>query len=213
VVTGLSFTVLRGQAVLLEATSPFALERLFAVLGGEEEPASGELIWNGLSSRAIAEAPGRAAAYRLERVRRLAVARLAPSSSLLHNQTLFDNIALPVRYHLKVPEHEAGERVERLLTRLGIEELAGARPSGLPHGVRRRAELARALVLGPALLIIEAHALGIDAASARVIVEVLREALAENRLGILGPAEDRSLLASLSPRLVSVGKETPCARR
>jgi ABC-type sulfate/molybdate transport systems ATPase subunit len=77
--------------------------------------------------------------------------------------TLFDNVALPLRYHgadLSVPEIE--RRVMGQLQPLGIGSLRHQFPSQLNPGEIRCGAIARALVLQPELLLLDDPVEGLD---------------------------------------------------
>jgi D-methionine transport system ATP-binding protein len=76
---------------------------------------------------------------------------------LLANQPLFENVALPLRYHhgAKLHEEDVQLRVRALLTELDIEAFAPFPPARVNPSARKRALLARALVLSPRLLLID----------------------------------------------------------
>jgi ABC-type methionine transport system ATPase subunit len=155
------------------------------------EPVEGaDFTWSDITSRELWAARGSAAQYRLSRRVRLQVGLISATASLLQNQTLFDNIALPVRYHLSSPEATVVEAVNALMDALEIRELAGRRPAGLPRGARWKAELARALVLAPAVLIIESPLDGVDAESRGQILKLLRRRREEDGMAVVVAGPD-----------------------
>lgn len=76
---------------------------------------------------------------------------------------------------------EDREAVDRALDRLGIRDLADRPIGGLSGGQRQRAFLARALVQSGDVFLLDEPFAGVDATSAEVIVEVLREQAAAGR--------------------------------
>lgn len=74
---------------------------------------------------------------------------------LLVNQTLFENVALPLRYHRGVDEAEVRTRVFELFDELGIGPYGMQRPATCNRAVRKRARVARALILAPTLFLME----------------------------------------------------------
>jgi len=206
-----SFDIGRGEAVALV---PFIHEDpspLLDVLAGLFSPESGEISWNGISSRDIEQSsPG--ARYRLEREVRLEVGYVTPAASLFHNQTLFDNIALPLRYHLDLDEDEVCSRVEDAIRGLRLEGQALRRPSEVPRSIRRRAELARALVLDPALLVVDSPYLDGDRTAAQALGSYLEERLGSGGLALVAVVEDPARIRGLFTRalLVDGGELKEC---
>jgi ABC-type transporter Mla maintaining outer membrane lipid asymmetry ATPase subunit MlaF len=74
---------------------------------------------------------------------------------LFHQFTIFENVALPLRYHQNLPPAEAAQTVARLLELLELTPYASQRPGQVPAAWRQRAALARALVLKPELLVLD----------------------------------------------------------
>lgn len=70
---------------------------------------------------------------------------------------------------------EAGRRIDAALDRLGMRERAGEKVRSLNGGHRRRMELARALIHGPSVLLLDEPTVGLDAASRRAITEHAHE--------------------------------------
>ena len=68
------------------------------------------------------------------------------------------------------------ERVEELLSAVGLSELADARPNELSGGELRRVGVARALLMSPAVVLADEPTAGLDAESAAGVLRLLREA-------------------------------------
>ena len=75
-------------------------------------------------------------------------------------------------------------RIEAALERLGMAERAGEKVRGLNGGHRRRMEIARALVHGPELLLLDEPTVGLDTASRLAITEHVHD-LAGGGLSVL----------------------------
>ena len=198
-----SFDIGRGEAVALipgihEDPSP-----LLDVLAGLLSPESGEISWNGISSKEI-ERSSAGARYRLEREVRLEVGYATPAASLFNNQTLFDNIALPLRYHLHLDEDEVCSRVEDAIRGLRLEGQALRRPSEVPRSIRRRAELARALVLDPALLVVDSPYFDGDRPAAQALGSFLEARLGSRSLALIAAVEDPARIRGLFTRALLV---------
>ena len=95
--------------------------------------------------------------------------------ALISNMSMYDNIALPLRYHTTLDEGEVGRRVGVVMDLLAIDrETDRAIPAQVSTGVRKRAALARALILDPPLLLLDEPISGLKEESTRRIVRVLK---------------------------------------
>jgi ABC-type transporter Mla maintaining outer membrane lipid asymmetry ATPase subunit MlaF len=191
----------RGEFVGLAVIGAADLGPLLAILAGFEAPPAGEVIWNGISSLAMARA-GAAQRYRLEREQRLSTGLLTASAALINNLDLFDNIALPLRYHFSLTAEEASSRVKGLMEALKLGALAGRRPAGLPRGVRRRAQLARALVIEPSILLCDDSFLEVDPESAAAIGSTLRRWREQRHTALLAIAHEPAQILPLVSKLL-----------
>ncbi|GAA4855606.1 metal ABC transporter ATP-binding protein [Saccharopolyspora cebuensis] len=77
------------------------------------------------------------------------------------------------------------EAVHAALDRVGLADLAGRSIGALSGGQRKRAFAARALAQDAALLLLDEPFAGVDASSAAVLVELLRELAAEGRTAVI----------------------------
>ena len=87
---------------------------------------------------------------------------------LFQNAALFDsisvgeNVAFPLRRHAAFEEREIRARVQRLLEDVGLGGEFHTMPADLSGGMRKRAGLARALALGPSILLVDEPSAGLD---------------------------------------------------
>lgn len=85
---------------------------------------------------------------------------------LFHQQSILENLALPICYHQNIPLEEARDRVHTILKLVELGGMERRRPGILTRNLHQRIALARALMLDPELLLIDNPLAGIDARQA-----------------------------------------------
>jgi len=106
--------------------------------------------------------------------------------------------------HLSVRKNVAFggvERVDELLERFAIEQLAGARPADISGGERQRVALARALASEPAVLLLDEPLSALDAHTRNTVRAELQGLLREVRLPTLLVTHDFEDAAALANRI------------
>ena len=93
---------------------------------------------------------------------RLRVGFVFADGKLFSQLTLAENVALPLRYQKNLTAAEADRAVEILLALLELAPFADITPANLSANWRRRAALARALILQPELLLLDNPLGGLD---------------------------------------------------
>src|SRR5699024_8558038 len=75
------------------------------------------------------------------------------SFNLFPHMQVIDNLMMAQRDVLDRPKHEARERAERLLQRVGLADKAEAYPGNLSGGQQQRVAIARALAMDPDVML------------------------------------------------------------
>jgi ABC-type multidrug transport system ATPase subunit len=124
------------------------------------------------------------------------VGALLQGGSLLDELSVLENLLLPTRSHPYSRAQRA--RAARLVvTQLQLDGMEGRYPRALSIGQRRRAELARALVNRPQLLICDGLSDGLDQPALRDILAIL-SAQREGQ-GLTFVATDNAMLELIGP--------------
>jgi phospholipid/cholesterol/gamma-HCH transport system ATP-binding protein len=89
--------------------------------------------------------------------------------ALFDSLTVFDNVAFPLREHKACDEAEVERRVMEKLGLVGLEGAREVYPSDLSGGMRKRAALARSIVMQPDCILYDEPTSGLDPITADTI--------------------------------------------
>jgi phospholipid/cholesterol/gamma-HCH transport system ATP-binding protein len=93
--------------------------------------------------------------------------------ALLDSLTIFENLAFPLREHTSLGEAEIADQVHRRLDAVGLADVDDLLPNQLSGGMLKRAALARAIMLDPAVLLCDEPFSGLDPISVKRIEALL----------------------------------------
>ena len=154
VVKDCSFNVERGKLTVMIGPSGCGKSTLIKLLAGFEKPTSGNILLNGKP----VTGPGRD---------RLVVFQ---ESALFPWMTSYDNIMYgPIARG--EDDKKARDLAEFLLDKVGLRDFRGKYPMQLSGGMQRRAELARAMINNPEVMILDEPFRGLDAMSKELMWE------------------------------------------
>jgi phospholipid/cholesterol/gamma-HCH transport system ATP-binding protein len=125
----------------------------------------------------------------LSRVRRK-MGFLFQDAALFDSLTLYENLALPLQRLTAKTAEEIDFAIDRVLGNVGLRGDKAKMPAALSGGMRKRAGLARALVLEPKILLADEPSSGLDRITASEIDELLLRQKAEHGTTILVVTHD-----------------------
>ncbi|MCD7443086.1 ABC transporter ATP-binding protein [Streptomyces lincolnensis] len=193
---GVSFEVPRGELVALKGRSGSGKTTLLNIVGGLDTPGRGRVEVDGLDLADLGEDG-------LLALRRDRVGFVFQSFGLIPILTAAENVGVPMRLR-RADVREREERVDLLLSLVGLSGHARQRPGELSGGQQQRVAIARALANSPSLLIADEPTGQLDAETGHSVMELLRAVVRSEQVTALVATHDTNLL-DLADRVLELG--------
>jgi len=162
----LNLRLSRGEIYIILGASGSGKSVLLKLLGGLISPEGGSVEIEGINLAT--------ASKEMLQAIRVKMGFVFQDAALISNMSLFDNVALPLRYHTQLGEPEVQTRVAEKMALFEVDrKYDRSIPAQVSLGMRKRAALARALVLEPELLFLDEPAMGLGVEAIDLIVSVL----------------------------------------
>jgi phospholipid/cholesterol/gamma-HCH transport system ATP-binding protein len=155
----------RGRSICILGRSGTGKSVTLKHIIGLERPDSGRVLVEGedITAMPVRELP---------RVR-TRIGFLFQNGALFDSITVGENVAFPIRRHRRPTDRQARARAQDLLAQVGLGDEYDKMPADLSGGMRKRAALARALALEPAILLADEPSAGLDPVTASEIDTLL----------------------------------------
>ncbi|HEX3483705.1 MAG TPA: ATP-binding cassette domain-containing protein [Micropepsaceae bacterium] len=190
----LDLDVKRGEVLGVVGGSGSGKSVLLRTIVGLQRPAEGEICVLGAQ---IGELHGREL-----RALQMRWGVLFQEGALFSSQTVAENIQVPLREYLRLPQELLDEIAAMKLALVGLPaDTAQKYPSELSGGMKKRAGLARALALDPELLFLDEPTAGLDPISATQFDELLRDLQKSLGLTVFMVTHDLDTLKATTDRI------------
>ena len=207
---GVSFDVRRGEVFTLIGPNGAGKTTVFNLISRIYPPTSGEILWQG---EVLTQLPPHAIAAQ-------GIARTFQNIELFEHATVLQNLLIGHHTHraagfwadlLFTPaarrsELAARHKAEEMIELLDLQAHRDALVAGLPYGVRKVVELARALCSGPRLLLLDEPSSGLNVEETEDMAWWIRDIQSELGITVLMVEHDMSLVSRVSDRVLAMNQ-------
>ena len=209
-VNDVSFDVRRGEVFTLIGPNGAGKTTVFNLISRIYTPTSGEIEYDGIPLATLA--PHEIAA--------LGIARTFQNIELFENATVLQNLLIGRHTHrgtgfladllftpkARAAEVAAREAVERVIDLLDLQHHRESLVAGLPYGVRKVVELARALCTEPKLLLLDEPSSGLNVEETDDMAFWIDDIRHELGITVLMVEHDMSLVSRVSDRVLAMNQ-------
>ncbi len=199
ILKGVTFQVRRGEIFFIIGGSGCGKTTLLRNLVGLEAPVRGTVRFLG---RPFTEADS---AARREQLKTFGM--LFQGGALWSSLTLRENVALPLEEHTALPRAEIDALASLRLAQVGLAGFEGYYPSEISGGMRKRAGLARALALDPAIVFFDEPSAGLDPVTSRNLDDLIRQVRDTFGTTIVTVSHELRSIYALADRLIMLDRE------
>ena len=207
-VDGVGFEVNPGEVFTIIGPNGAGKTTVFNLISRIYPPSSGRMLFGDTALERVAP----------HRVAGLGIARTFQNIELFEHATVLDNLLIGRHCHRatgllaelfflpKVREAELADReaVEKVIDLLDLAHYREARVAGLPYGVRKVVELARALAVQPKLLLLDEPSSGLNTEETDDMAWWIRDIKEELGVTVLMIEHDMGLVGRVSDRVLAL---------
>jgi ABC-type lipoprotein export system ATPase subunit len=197
VLRGVSFDVDAGEFVALVGQSGSGKSTLLNIIGGLDQPDTGEVEVLGVDTLRSSDA-------RRAQIRNRSIGFVFQAFNLLDHLTVLGNVILPASFaHGARDASNVDTRGREALRRVGLSDFANRRPGELSGGQKQRVAIARALFNSPTLLLCDEPTGNLDSETGKDVIDFFRELNAKDGVTLLIVTHERRV-SSVARRVIAM---------
>ncbi len=177
VLKDITFNIKKGEFVSLMGASGSGKSTLLYLIGGLDNPTTGKVKINTKDINNLKD-------KEMSKLRRKSIGFVFQFYNLVQNLTVEENIMLPVVMDGK-KEKDYKERLEKILTIIGLKHKRGNLPHELSGGQQQRVSIARAMILNPDIILADEPIGNLDSKSGKEIMRLFKKINEEEKITIL----------------------------
>jgi len=185
VLSGVNLEVQPAERLAIIGTSGSGKTTLLQIMGGLDEPTTGEVIVGGHSMAHTSE-------IKKGELRNRYIGFVYQFHHLLREFSAEENVAMPLLIR-RMPKAAAMEKARALLKRVGLGERLNHKPGELSGGERQRAAVARALITEPGLVLADEPTGNLDAGNGEHVLQLMLELNSELQTSLVVVTHDHSI--------------------
>ena len=185
-----SFSVEKGEFTAITGTSGSGKSTLINMIGGIDNPTSGQVIIEGKDISLLSE-------DELAIFRRRNLGMIYQFYNLIPTLTAEENIVLPWRL-------DGRRKNTKKVKELGLEERAGHLPGQMSGGQQQRVSIGRALINDPAFILADEPTGNLDSKTTGEIIDLLKYMNERFKQTILLVTHDEKIALS-ADRIITIG--------
>jgi putative ABC transport system ATP-binding protein len=192
---GISFTVARGESVVVMGPSGSGKTTLLNLIGAIDKPTSGAVFVDGRDITTLSEGE-------LTKLRRHKIGFIFQFYNLIPSLTALENVELPL-LTAGASRKDASKRAFELLKMVGLAERASHFPDELSGGEQQRVTIARALANKPSVILADEPTGDLDTKTSVEVVQILTDTSKKENATVIVVTHD-PLIAEKADRILEM---------
>lgn len=173
---GVSFDLFQGEVLALFGGSGTGKSVMLRQIIGLEKPDQGSIFFENRDLARLSE-------KELFPVR-TEIAYVFQNGALFDSLTVEQNLAYPLREHTSLSESQIHQKVENMLGLIDMKNSNQLLPAELSGGMQKRAGLARAIILGPKVILFDEPTAGLDPVNTKRLLDNIKRLKSQGITGI-----------------------------